>query len=263
MRFRGIVRPARPHHAIRRRPSPEPVSTRVDFPQAVRLAVAQPGDVGDPPVILQLDEIEPDGRRLAEIREPDGGGGFGRRALAPLDRDVESGNLPILRVDERIEVERPTSLRCAAAFWSLTIKVASDGSKKRRIERSLSSAGRWRPCPCRRHRWRSRRQAPTHPPRRRRRKREDAETGGDGDEERSSASCRHEDRQRCRAVVIIGDAANFRKMQRGGRPAKGLLCCRPRACDTAPRSVAQLARAPVSKTGGWGFESLHSCQIRD
>ena len=25
------------------------------------------------------------------------------------------------------------------------------------------------------------------------------------------------------------------------------------------RSVAQLARAPVSKTGGWGFESLHSC----
>jgi hypothetical protein len=26
------------------------------------------------------------------------------------------------------------------------------------------------------------------------------------------------------------------------------------------RSVAQLARAPVSKTGGWGFESLHSCQ---
>jgi hypothetical protein len=26
------------------------------------------------------------------------------------------------------------------------------------------------------------------------------------------------------------------------------------------RSVAQLVRAPVSKTGGWGFESLHSCQ---
>src|ERR1700741_904420 len=25
------------------------------------------------------------------------------------------------------------------------------------------------------------------------------------------------------------------------------------------RSVAQSARAPVSKTGGWGFESLHSC----
>src|SRR5258708_7453297 len=27
------------------------------------------------------------------------------------------------------------------------------------------------------------------------------------------------------------------------------------------RSVAQLVRAPVSKTGGWGFESLHSCQL--
>ncbi len=23
-----------------------------------------------------------------------------------------------------------------------------------------------------------------------------------------------------------------------------------------------MARAPVSKTGGWGFESLHSCQHR-
>ncbi len=22
-----------------------------------------------------------------------------------------------------------------------------------------------------------------------------------------------------------------------------------------------MARAPVSKTGGWGFESLHSCQF--
>jgi hypothetical protein len=29
----------------------------------------------------------------------------------------------------------------------------------------------------------------------------------------------------------------------------------------ALRSVAQLVRAPVSKTGGWGFESLHSCQV--
>ena len=26
------------------------------------------------------------------------------------------------------------------------------------------------------------------------------------------------------------------------------------------RGVAQLARAPVSKTGGWGFETLHPCQ---
>ena len=28
------------------------------------------------------------------------------------------------------------------------------------------------------------------------------------------------------------------------------------------RGVAQLARAPVSKTGGWGFETLHPCQLR-
>ncbi len=32
-------------------------------------------------------------------------------------------------------------------------------------------------------------------------------------------------------------------------------------CGARPRSVAQLVRAPVSKTGGWGFESLHSCQL--
>ena len=30
----------------------------------------------------------------------------------------------------------------------------------------------------------------------------------------------------------------------------------------ARRGVAQLARAPVSKTGGWGFETLHPCQRR-
>jgi len=28
---------------------------------------------------------------------------------------------------------------------------------------------------------------------------------------------------------------------------------------TVARSVAQLARASVSKTEGWGFETLHSC----
>ena len=32
-------------------------------------------------------------------------------------------------------------------------------------------------------------------------------------------------------------------------------------CALACRSVAQLARAPVSKTGGCGFDSLHSCHF--
>ncbi len=27
------------------------------------------------------------------------------------------------------------------------------------------------------------------------------------------------------------------------------------------RAVAQLARVPVSKTGGWGFESLLPCEL--
>ena len=36
----------------------------------------------------------------------------------------------------------------------------------------------------------------------------------------------------------------------------GLIIKKPVRGD---RSVAQLARAPVSKTGGWGFESLQTC----
>jgi hypothetical protein len=27
-----------------------------------------------------------------------------------------------------------------------------------------------------------------------------------------------------------------------------------------PEECSSIGRAPVSKTGGWGFESLHSCQ---
>ena len=30
-----------------------------------------------------------------------------------------------------------------------------------------------------------------------------------------------------------------------------------------PEECSSMARAPVSKTGGWGFESLHSCQARE
>src|SRR3954453_4015925 len=32
-------------------------------------------------------------------------------------------------------------------------------------------------------------------------------------------------------------------------------------CGRRCRGVAQLVRAPVSKTGGWGFETLHPCQF--
>ena len=46
-----------------------------------------------------------------------------------------------------------------------------------------------------------------------------------------------------RRATGTGDAADF-----------------PRYRAARVRSVAQLARAPVSKTGGCGFESLHSCQ---
>ena len=34
----------------------------------------------------------------------------------------------------------------------------------------------------------------------------------------------------------------------------------PAPGESGHRPVAQLARAPVSKTGGWGFKSLLACQ---
>ena len=47
----------------------------------------------------------------------------------------------------------------------------------------------------------------------------------------------------------------------GGRVWKRASAPAEAARREAPRrSVAQLVRAPVSKTGGCGFESLHSCQ---
>ena len=79
-------------------------SAAVNLSQVVLLAVAQPRDVGDPPVILDLDEVEPHRRRLIEVGEFDGGGGVAGRAV--VDRDIDIGNFPILSVDERIEVEQ-------------------------------------------------------------------------------------------------------------------------------------------------------------
>ena len=38
------------------------------------------------------------------------------------------------------------------------------------------------------------------------------------------------------------------------------MCCKAVLLKSKQRAVAQLARVPVSKTGGWGFESLLPCQ---
>jgi hypothetical protein len=43
-----------------------------------------------------------------------------------------------------------------------------------------------------------------------------------------------------------------------GMPAERRGTHLPRSCRH--RAVAQLARVPVSKTGGWGFESLLPCE---
>ena len=63
-------------------------------------------------------------------------------------------------------------------------------------------------------------------------------------------------------VLAYGTAVVVRAGLRGAeRPA----CQRRRSMHVRPRracrSVAQLARAPVSKTGGCRFESCHSCQL--
>ena len=45
-------------------------------------------------------------------------------------------------------------------------------------------------------------------------------------------------------------------------PTRGDRCSvRWRATTPARRAVAQIGRAPVSKTGGWGFESLLPCSL--
>src|SRR5215469_8505046 len=38
------------------------------------------------------------------------------------------------------------------------------------------------------------------------------------------------------------------------------MCCEAVLLRSKQRAVAQLARVPVSKTGGWGFESLLPCE---
>lgn len=95
--------------------------------QGRRLAVAQPGDVGNAPVVLDLHEVEYCRCLCAEIDELDG-------RTSPTGRcvghgDIEVGNVPFLGVDKRIEVEQPNFARLAAFFWSLTISAASVGSK--------------------------------------------------------------------------------------------------------------------------------------
>src|SRR4051794_15070908 len=71
------------------------------------------------------------------------------------------------------------------------------------------------------------------------------------------------------AVHVAAHLATIRRSIRpsicgpsGALPA-GAILGRPRASKTrgpAPRRVAQLGRAPVSKTGGWGFKSLRACK---
>jgi hypothetical protein len=48
-------------------------------------------------------------------------------------------------------------------------------------------------------------------------------------------------------------------LQRGAASGMNLAAADP-AGSSRPQECSSMARAPVSKTGGWGFESLHSCQ---
>src|ERR1019366_10769393 len=71
---------------------------------AAQRVVAVPGDVGDAPAVLELDEIVDHGGRNLEIAELGGGARFVGRDVAP--RDIDRTDLPILPADEGIGVER-------------------------------------------------------------------------------------------------------------------------------------------------------------
>src|SRR5262245_2208664 len=66
-----------------------------------RLAV--PGNVGDPPILLELDEVEDDGLRLAQVLERDGGDRLVGGDIT--ERDIDAVDLPVLRIDEGIGAE--------------------------------------------------------------------------------------------------------------------------------------------------------------
>ena len=71
---------------------PTPPSMHVKPAQGLRLAVDLPGDVADPPLVLDGDEIEGDDSRLALIGKLDGGDGLARGLIG--HRDVEGGRFP-------------------------------------------------------------------------------------------------------------------------------------------------------------------------
>ena len=65
------------------------------------------------------------------------------------------------------------------------------------------------------------------------------------------------------------DPAGLRRRRRGAPPAQAvarrpgaILACDQPLRGNPQRAVAQFGRAPVSKTGGWGFESLLPCSDR-
>src|SRR5262245_45460236 len=66
-----------------------------------RLAV--PGYVGDPPILLELHELEDDGLPLAQVVERDGGARLASSGVA--DRDLDALDLPILRINEGVGIE--------------------------------------------------------------------------------------------------------------------------------------------------------------
>src|SRR5262245_62362023 len=104
--------------------------------QAAQCRLAVPGDVGDAPILLELDQVEDDGLRLAQVLERDG-----RARLAGGDiteRNLDAVDLPILRIDEGIGAE--LAHLAARLPASLMMSAASAGAKYRRTAASLLSS---------------------------------------------------------------------------------------------------------------------------
>src|SRR5262249_50190243 len=99
-RQRGVGCP-RSKNGAEARLSPA-ASPNEDLAQRLGLALVQPGDVVDAPDLVDLDEIERNRHRLSHVDEFDRGLRLPGRRVA--DRDVEGGDLPILGIEEGVEV---------------------------------------------------------------------------------------------------------------------------------------------------------------
>src|SRR5262245_4998626 len=101
-----------------------------------RLAV--PGNVCDPPVPLELHEVEDDGLRLAQVLERDGSDRLVGGDIT--ERDVDVVDLPVLRIDEGIGAElADLAARLSAVFEDERRQGGREIAPHRRVTAELNA----------------------------------------------------------------------------------------------------------------------------